>query len=39
VRSTVVNRQREKSEQIGWEEEVWLTFDREAGVILEGDAR
>ncbi|WP_062016236.1 ABC transporter ATP-binding protein [Aureimonas sp. AU4] len=38
VRSTVVNRQREKSEQIGWEEEVWLTFDREAGVILEGDA-
>ncbi len=34
VRSTVINARRHAPEQIGWEEEVTLTFDRDAGVVL-----
>ncbi|WP_061977694.1 MULTISPECIES: ABC transporter ATP-binding protein [unclassified Aureimonas] len=34
VRSTVINAARVAPEQIGWEEEVWLTFERDAGVLL-----
>ncbi len=34
VRSTVINASRVADEQIAWEEEVWLTFERDAGVLL-----
>ncbi len=34
VRSTVINAARVAAEQIAWEEEVWLTFERDAGVLL-----
>nr|WP_188052228.1 ABC transporter ATP-binding protein [Aureimonas fodinaquatilis] len=34
VRATVINSARVAPEQIGWEEEVWLSFPADAGVIL-----
>ncbi|WP_062206927.1 ABC transporter ATP-binding protein [Aureimonas sp. AU12] len=34
VRSTVINAARVAAEQIGWDEEVWLTFPRDAGMVL-----
>ncbi|WP_061930782.1 ABC transporter ATP-binding protein [Aureimonas sp. AU22] len=34
VRSTVINAARVAPEQIAWEEEVTLTFERDAGVVL-----
>ncbi|RIY00063.1 ABC transporter ATP-binding protein [Aureimonas flava] len=34
VRSTLFNTARHAPEQIGWEEEVTLTFERDAGVVL-----
>ncbi|MBB3997005.1 ABC transporter ATP-binding protein [Aureimonas pseudogalii] len=34
VRSTVINASRIAPEQIAWDEEVWLTFPRDAGLVL-----
>ena len=34
VRSTVINASRIAPEPIGWDEEVWLTFPRDAGLVL-----
>ena len=34
VRSTVINAARVAEEQMSWDEEVWLTFERDAGVLL-----